>query len=390
MRGGVGNVSGKTVLSEMLLIEYLCKPFTFNAYISPSYSQGRKVFKELNTLLEGSGIVRKSNSSTLIIETIFGSTFQAFTMENPTAIRGYTVSGILVLDEVSFFPDILPDGSEPWSSVIMPITKARKPKVLAISTPKGKRGLFYDMYLKALAGEKGYKQITATIYDDELVSPEDIEQIKRNITPMGFAEEFMVEFLDSSMTFFRGFEKCFKPLHHSYEKTWIGVDLSGNGQDATILTKVNEKNEIEQFEISGTLDVKYQMIADIINRSENLQMAMIEVNGLGAPMYNEILKLVNEKAKVKEWLTTNSTKEEIISKLAVLVAQDAISCDEMDKSLFAEFGTFIARYTKSGRLQFEAMAGKHDDRIMSLALALRCKDDFSTKYTQNLGIILKI
>ena len=146
MQDGVGSASGKTLFAEVMLIEYLCKPNKFNAYISPSFSQGRKVYRELIELLSPSGIITKANSSTLTIETKYGSTFQAFSMETPNAIRGYTVSGILVMDEVSFFPDTLPDGSEPWSSVIMPITKARKPKVLVISTPKGKRGLFYEMY----------------------------------------------------------------------------------------------------------------------------------------------------------------------------------------------------------------------------------------------------
>ena len=127
--------SGKSIFAEVCLIEYLCKQYTFNAYISPTYSQGRKVYKELVELLEPSGIIKKANSSTLTIETIFKSTFQAFSMDSPNSIRGFTVSGILVMDECAFFPDTLVDGSDPWSSVIMPITKARKPKVLAKSTP---------------------------------------------------------------------------------------------------------------------------------------------------------------------------------------------------------------------------------------------------------------
>ena len=177
MQDGQGNVSGKTVFAEIMLIEYLCKQNTFNAYISPTYSQGRKVYKELLTLLEPTGIVKKANSSTLTIETIYNSTFQAFSMDSPNSIRGYTIDGLLVMDEVSFYKDVLPDGSEPWSSVIMPITKARKPKVLCISTPKGKRGMFYQMYLKALSGEKGYKELTATIYDDDLITPEEIDEL---------------------------------------------------------------------------------------------------------------------------------------------------------------------------------------------------------------------
>jgi tRNA(Met) C34 N-acetyltransferase TmcA len=123
---------GKTVLAEIMLIEYLCKPNLFSAYISPTFSQGKKVFAELNTLLEGSGIIKKSNAADLRIDTIYGSSLKFFSMESPTAIRGNTVSGLLVLDEAAFFPIQLSDGQDPYYNVIFPIIKARKPKVLVI------------------------------------------------------------------------------------------------------------------------------------------------------------------------------------------------------------------------------------------------------------------
>lgn len=382
--------SGKSVFAEIALIESMCRPLTYNAYISPTYSQGRKVFKEITQLLESTGIIKKANASTLTIQTIFNSFLQFFTMESPTAIRGYTISGLLVLDEASFFPDVLADGSEPWSSVIMPITKARHPKILVISTPKGKRGMFYDMYMKAIAGEKGYREISATIYDDDLVSEEEIEDIKKSVSPIGFEEEFLVKFLDSSLTFFKNYERQFKPIKHSYEQTFIGVDLSGNGEDATILTKINEKNEVEQFEISGTLDQKYKLISNLINESKNLQMCYLENNGLGAPMINEITKLVNNKSKLKEWTTTNASKEEIVSELAVTIAKDEIFFNEQDKSLFSELGTFTANYTKTGHLKFEAASGHHDDRVLSLAIGLKCKNDCFKKYTHTFLDVVRI
>lgn len=382
--------SGKSVFAEICLIESMCKSLTFNAYISPTYSQGRKVYKEITQLLESTGIIKKANASTLTIQTIFNSYLQFFTMESPTSIRGYTISGLLVLDECAFFPDQLSDGSEPWSSVIMPITKARHPKTLIISTPKGKRGMFYDMYMKAVSGEKGYREISATIYDDDLVSSEEIEDIKKSVSPIGFEEEFMVKFLDSSLTFFKNYENQFRPIRHSYEQTFIGVDLSGNGEDATILTKINEKNEVEQFEITGTLDQKYRRIAEIIDGSKNLQMCYLENNGLGAPMINEIMKLVRDKSKLKEWTTTNSSKEEIVSELAIAIAKDEIYFNEGDKSLFSELGTFTANYTKTGHLKFEAQGGHHDDRVMSLAIALRCKNECFKRFTHTFLSVVRV
>lgn len=382
---------GKTLFAEIMLIEYLCKYKKFNAYISPSFSQGRKVYKELIDLLGGSGIITKANSSTLTIETKFGSTFQAFSMETPNSIRGYTVSGILVMDEVSFFPDELPDGSEPWSSVIMPITKARKPKVLIISTPKGKRGMFYEMYLRAISNEKGFREITATIYDDKLVTDEEIEDIRRRVSPLGFEEEFMVKFLDSSLTFFKGFEECFNDYEYDDScEQYIGIDLSANGEDATIVTKINAKNQVKQYKIEGTLDKKYQEIANIINTTRKLQIGYLEINGIGAVMLNQIEKLVSNKSKLKEWTTTNATKETAVSSLAMAIANKEITFNKADNELFSEFGSFIVKYTKTGRMQFQAASGKHDDRIMSLAIALQAKLDSAYKYTKSLIGVVRI
>ena len=391
MQDGVGSASGKTLFAEVMLIEYLCKQNKFNAYISPSFSQGRKVYRELIELLSPSGIITKANSSTLTIETKYGSTFQAFSMETPNAIRGYTVSGILVMDEVSFFPDTLPDGSEPWSSVIMPITKARKPKVLVISTPKGKRGLFYEMYLRGVAQEKGFREITATIYDDKLVTEEEIEDIKRRVSPMAFEEEFMVKFLDSSVTFFRGYENVFSDyVYNENVKQWIGIDLSANGEDATIVTKVNELMQVKQYKVDGTLDSKYRQIADIINSTGNLQMSYLEINGIGAVMLNEIQKLVSNKSKLREWTTTNQTKEKAVSTLAMAIANKEIHFNNEDKELFSELGTFIVKYTKTGHMQFEALAGRHDDRVMALAIALQAKLDHDYKFTKTFATVIKI
>ena len=193
-----------------MMIEYLCKQNTFNAYISPTFAQGKKVFSELSLLLENTGIIRKANASDLKIETIYGSTLKFFSMESPVSIRGNTVTGILVLDEAAFFPVQLSDGQDPYYNVIFPIIKARRPKVLVISTPNGKQGMYYDLYLKAYNGEKGYKCISASIYDDALISKEEIEELKKGYPPLAFQQEFEVQFLDNALTVFPNFENCFK------------------------------------------------------------------------------------------------------------------------------------------------------------------------------------
>ena len=380
---------GKTILAEVMLIEYLCKPNTYSAYISPTFQLGRKVFSELTKLLEPTGIIKKANASTLTIESVYGSTLQFFSIEAYTSIRGTTVSGILVMDEMAYFPDILPNGEEPWSNVVYPLIKARKPKVLAISTPRGKRGDFYKLYLKALSDNKKYREITATIYDDDLITEEEINDIRAGISEIAFRQEFLVEWLDSSLTFFTGFENCFSDFtYNNNERQYIGVDLSANGEDATILTKINDSMQVESITIEGTLDQKYKRIADIINNVKNLAGAYLEINGVGSPMFNEIRKLVQHKSKLREWVTTNSSKEDIVSNLAVAISKKDIHFNNDDKKLWAELGSFVVKYTKTGKMQFEAMSGRHDDAVLSLAIALQAKNDLKYNGTKNISFAL--
>lgn len=368
---------GKTIFAEIMLIEYLCKNNTFNAYISPTFSQGKKVFAELCQLLEGSGIIKKANAADLKIESIYGSTLKFFSMESSTAIRGNTVSGILVMDEAAFFPTQLPSGEDPYYNVIYPIIKARKPKVLVISTPNGRQGMYYDLYLKAFNEEKGYKQITASIYDDDLITKEEIEDLKRGYPPLAFQQEFEVQFLDNALTVFPNFSNCFGGVY-SGGKCWIGIDPSSVGEDNTILTVVNELNEVRQHKIDGDLDHKYDQLAKWINYY-NPVSTYIESNSIGEVMKNEIAKKLKRKSNFYSFATTNETKKQYISLLAVAIANNEIHFEDSNKLLYSELGTFTFKMTKGGNITYAARDGYHDDTVTSLGICLQCREDFQYK-----------
>ena len=368
---------GKTIFAEIMLIEYLCKPKTFNAYISPTFSQGKKVYAELTQLLENTGIIAKANAADLRIDTIYGSTLKFFSMESPTAIRGNTVSGLLVLDEAAFFPVQLSSGEDPWYNIIFPTIKARRPKVLVISTPCGRQGLFYDLYLKAYNGEKGYYQLTASIYDDDLIKPDEIEELKRGYPPMAFKQEFEVEFLDNALTVFPNFENCFDG-HFEKKKCWIGIDPSSVGEDNTIVSIINREDQVRQIKVEGSLDQKYNKIAQIIN-SYNPVATYIENNSIGEVMANEIRKKLYRKSNFYTFTTTNESKKQYISLLAVAIANNQIHFEENNKLLYSELGTFTFKLTKGGNITYAARDGYHDDTVTSLGICLQCREDFQYK-----------
>lgn len=374
---------GKSIFAEIMLIEYLLKKNTFNCYVSPTFSLGKKVFSEILRLLGPTGMVKKSNAQDLTIETTTDSMLKFFSTEAYQSIRGHTISGIMVLDECAYFPDQFPNGELPWANVLMPLTKARNPKVLVISTPRGKRGMFWDFWQKAVRREKGVYCLTRTIKDDDLVTPEQVKEIRRGMPEKAFRQEFMVEFIDDAMSFFQGFDRCFvRTLRLNTARTYIGVDYSAKGEDRTIVTVVDDDGNVVQHLVDNdSLEERCKAIAQIINRQKDMASCYLEQNGIGAPLTEMVLKNVKPefRRRCRDWNTTNSSKERIISRLAVEIANRTVRFEEADRDLYNELGDFVCHYSKTGKQQFEAKSG-HDDRVMSLAIALAARDNVPSSY----------
>lgn len=373
--------SGKTVLMLVLCIEWLLKSKCSIAYVCRNFTLAKKLYRELIKLLP-KDIISSSNGSDFFIETINGSTLNFYSSEQGNSLRGQTFN-YMICDEFAFFKMEQTDGTHLWNDILSPTLKSRGKKCIFVSTPLGKNNPLYEMYKRGYSDDfPNYASILKTIYDDGFVSQSDIEEIKKSIPELSFRQEYLCEWLDDGNTFFTGYADCFDINKYTSGKCWIGVDLSTDGQDATILTKINERNEVYQHEINGNLDYKYVQISKIINESNPVGV-YIENNGIGSPMINEIKKLVNKKNKLHEWTTTNSSKEEIVSNLAVKIANRDIHFLKDDIKLYNELGDFVVTVSKSRKLTFAARGNSHDDRVMSLAMATQAKEDFKAYNISN-------
>lgn len=365
---------GKTTIIKALCIEYLIKRHKNIGYITPTKTLAKKIYNDIKQCLEPTGVIYHYNSVFHTIRSITYSNLKFYSSEQMNSIRGETFD-YLIIDEAAFL--YTQEDNDIFYNILYPTIKVKGKKIIAISTPNGKSGFWYDLIQKAEHGEKGYKYIKKTIYDDGLISGEEIEGLKKSYPELAWRQEFMCEFLDNAMTAIPDFEKCFKECHYNDKlNQWIGIDLSANGEDATIVTFINSDNQTRQVEVKGSLDTKYQKIAELINGCNNLVGAYIENNGVGEPMLNEIMKKVKNKGKVHYWTTTNTTKTEIINLLSVKCSNDEIIFDINDRKLYSEFSTFIYKLSKTRKAQYEAKPGFHDDRVMSMAIAVNAQNDF--------------
>ena len=387
--------SGKSVFLEFCCIYFLLKKWANIGYITPQFAHSRKVYSDIIKILEPTGLIKTANASTLQIELINGNRLSFFSAESPTAIRGNSFRGLVVVDEAAFINDTTSDGQDFFNSILMPTCKSYKPKLIYASTPLAKSGTFYTKFMRGQEGHphtdtpnKVYS-IKATIYDDSLITAEEIEEIKNSIPEASFKREFMVEFMDNAMSAFTDYTDKFtlKKQIDFNQPLWIGVDFHSVGSDSTIVSLINSDNDVWQIEIKGGLDAQYRQIANILDKCKKLITAYLESNSIGQVMLNEVKKLTKQKSKIIEWCTTNESKEIQVGLVQTHLTKDMMHFEENNKQLKNQFDTFGYSISKTRKITYAALSGHHDDRVLSLMIAMQAKEDYAYSGGSNIVFI---
>ena len=98
-----GRQFGKSLLAQNLLLYWaLQNPKQKCGWVSPIFTQSRKVFKELEAA--SNKLIKSSNKAELTIEFINGSTVQFLGAERFDSIRGFSFNYVIV-DEAAFIKE---------------------------------------------------------------------------------------------------------------------------------------------------------------------------------------------------------------------------------------------------------------------------------------------
>lgn len=363
---------GKTTVVMLLCIKWLTERNQDIIYFTPTFTLAKRIYSKIIKMLPQE-FVRKANASDLYIESVNGSQLRFFSGEAAQAARGSNCTK-LVIDEAAYIKQEI-DGQDFYYNIVMPLTKVHCDKIVMISTPKSTFGFFYDLCMQAISGERDDMiYIKRTIYQDSLIQPSAIAELKKGYPPMAWKCEFECQFISNALSVFPNYDSCFDETYTN-GKCWIGIDPSSVGEDNTILTVINEKNQVKQYKIDGELDSKYAQIAKLINQY-NPVATYIENNSIGEVMANEIKKQLMRKSNFYTFSTTNESKKDYISLIAVAIANNEIHFEPDNKLLYSELGTFTYHLTKTGNITYAAVDGKHDDTVTSLGIAMQAKEDF--------------
>ena len=166
------------------------------AYVAPYYSQAKNIAWDYLVRF-AEPVLAKANQSELWVELINGSRIRLFGADNPDALRGLYLDGI-VLDE---YADMRP---RIWGEIIRPLLADRLGWAVFIGTPKG-HNAFWDLYNNASKDDRWYVR-TLRASQTELLPLDELEDARKSMSEDQYLQEFECDFESAILGAFYGKE----------------------------------------------------------------------------------------------------------------------------------------------------------------------------------------
>lgn len=363
--------SGKSFLCQVVLISVALNHTCTSIVVEPTLEQSRNMYKHLDKALSAAKLIAKSNAQTLTIQTINGSEiiFKS-TQQDDEALRGYTCTGVLVLDECAYLLD-------EQIYTILPMVNAKNASMLMCSTPFIPDGFFYKMYNEGIINPSDKLKSFDWSKEKEterFLTPERKEFFRKTMSPQKYQTEVLGEFLTSEGLLFAGFDECVKePTHPT--GLFIGIDFAaGDGGDYTVLTALNHLGEMYQQIRTNNLTPMQQvdwLYSNIENLARQAPIRRIvgEKNSIGV-IYIDALnqRLKKLGLQITEFVTTNDSKRQLVESLQLAFQNKNIGIMS-EPELFNELRRYEADVNPTTKTIRYNGKGAHDDMVMSLMLS---------------------
>ncbi len=340
-------------------------------YFLPSYSQAKKViwdnidtdgFKMLDHIPKQ--LINKTNATELKIELINGSVIQLIGADE------FKKSGVGTNPVGVVFSEYSLNSPDAWQFV-SPILAANGGWAIFNFTPRGKNHA-WELLQKAKDNDKWFTEII-TVDDTDIFPREALDEEKRGNPESIFLQEYYCNFVENAGQFFRRirentYEAETEPTpEHEYQ---LGTDLA-KYQDYTVLTpfdlhtfRVHKQDRFNQVD----WNLQEARIESMARKYNNARLKT-DRTGVGDPVVENLRNRGLNISEDDAIVFTETSRMNLLNHLSMLLEQDKIQIPN-DEGLIAELESFQYVLTPRGKLRVQAPDGMHDDRVMSLALAV--------------------
>lgn len=183
--------SGKSTTCAALAVNQAIYDPGLVLLIAPAQRQSAELFRKVNEVYRALPNVPKVvQESAMRMELSNGSRIIALPGTEGT-IRGYSGAKTVIVDEASRVEDAL-------FAAVRPMLATTNGRFVALTTPYGKRGWFYE----AWAFGEGWERTQVTAHDCPRIDPAWLAEEKRLIGDWQFRQEYLCEFVDTDEQFF--------------------------------------------------------------------------------------------------------------------------------------------------------------------------------------------
>jgi hypothetical protein len=335
-------------------------------YVLPTYRQAKQVIWDalINDHVPKE-LYEKKNDSELAIYYKNGVIQRFIGAEDYDKHRGTNPFDV-VFDEFSEQPEQI------WTAIFQPVLMENGGTATFVFTPKGKNHSWKLLQLAKInpiwfVSIKGVK-------DTSVFGEEELTEVRINTPQALYDQEYNVEFLEGASQFFKRIHQNTYPKDYLLNEDGeyqLGVDLA-KYNDWTVLTPFNMNTFIahpqERF---NQIDYNLQKAKiEAMARRFNNALIMPDSTGVGDPIVEDLkargLNICNDGAGFK---FTETSRTNLLNNLAILLEQDKIKIPD-DEGLVSELESFQYSLSEQGKIKVKAPDGLHDDRVMSLALAV--------------------
>lgn len=257
---------GKSVLSQLIVLQWATEKVGVYWIVSPTYRQGKTIhWRGLQQVVPRDWIAKK-NEVELSITLKNGSVIELKGAENPDALRGVKLRG-LVIDEIAS----IRNWDWLWKEVLQGTIVDYAAPALFISTPKGYNH-FYELFqLGQQSAEGDYKSWRFTSYDNPYIPRGEIERLKDELTEDTFYQEYMADFRKYTGLVYKEFDRQVHVIEpFDIPESWSlyrGIDFGSTNPTACLWIAVDGDDNFyvvsEHYATGETIDYH----AGVINAS---------------------------------------------------------------------------------------------------------------------------
>lgn len=332
--------------------------------VAPNYDLTRRTTRKMTGFLRHwKSHIKTMTRMPFSVELDTGGSCEAKTCENLDSLQGDGLD-FIIFDEAATVQN--PDA---WLQYLRPTLADKLGCADFTSTPKGFTW-YYDLW--GLGCDPEEKDWSAFMFDSSTnpyLPLSEYEEARRSMPKRIFEQEWQGKFIADADSVFRVPDSIIcaryltQPIGGHYYV--MGVDLA-KSQDYSVLTVIDCQTR-EVVWLERFIDVEWPLQRARIQNLYRLFNCPIcaDATGKGEPVVSE---LIDMGLPVDGFLFTNASKQAIIVDLSMALENEELKIPN-EPWLINELRSYQYQKTAAGNITMNAPVGKHDDGVISLALA---------------------